>query len=419
MFTYTILKKDSKSRARLGSFETPHGKLMTPELAFVATEGVIKSIPKEKLPNLPINLIIVNTYHLFVKNILNTFSTPGKIHDYANFNRPISSDSGGFQVFSLGFGKSHGVGKVGTLFPGYETKPDDDKNNPLIISEEGTEFVFDGKKIKLTPEISMDLQHKIGADIMFAFDECTSPLNSYEYTKIAMERTHRWLERCLITHNNEKARYHVSHLRGRAHFAPHLPSRSKVASSLSLDQALFAIVQGGYFEDLRKISASHVGRQDVPGFGIGGSLGKTKEEILKVLEWTIPLLPDEKPRHLLGIGQVRDLFECVERGVDLFDCVIPTREARHKVLYTKKGKLALRKMKTVKEVIEKDCRCEACANNITMEMLYGYFLKKDPLAFYYATVHNIQFFADLMKAIRNSIEADKFSDLKERFYQYY
>lgn len=383
MFEFGILHKSNESRARTGIFYTPHGKLETPELAFVATEGELKTIPKEILPKLPAKLIIVNTFHLWVKGILKKID----IHDYANFQKPIMSDSGGFQVFSMGFGKTHQVGKIGGMFPGKIHK-NADKNNPLVITEEGVGFLFNGKKMQLTPEKSIKIQEKIGADIMFAFDECTSPLNSKTYTKRAMERTHRWIKRCMKT------------------------KKSK-------NQALFAIVQGGYYEDLRKKSAQYMAKFDVPGFGIGGSLGKTKEDVGRVLDWTIPYLPDNKPRHLLGIGQVRDLFESVERGVDLFDCVIPTREARHRVLYTKKGKINIRQSQAEKEPIDTHCSCLTCKEKITLYKLYGLYKLKDPQAFFYATVHNIQFYSDLMQSIRFSIEKNKLDELKEKYFRYY
>ena len=448
MFEFKILKKNKN--LRVGEFTTPHGNLLTPELAFVATEGEIKAIPKDILPTLPINLIIVNTFHLWVKNIVQTLDTRNwnldndagslkleknqasniklqnpasnfqhqaskkfTIHNYSNFPRPIMSDSGGFQIFSMGFGKAHGVGKVANMFPGKNIKYSD-KNNPLEIDEEGVTFPFNSQKIILTPEKSIQIQEKIGADIMFAFDECTSPLNSKKYTKEAMERTHRWLKRCLLLQSADAnlRRLGKSAEGGGTHWSP--------ANSASSDkQALFAIIQGGYYEDLRKISAKFMAKLDLPGFGIGGSLGTTKDEVKSVLKWSIPYLPEEKPKHLLGIGQVRDIFEAVERGVDLFDCVIPTREARHKVVYTKHGKVQLRKMKNSEEVLEKNCQCLAYKNNITMKQLYQLFLIKDPRAFFYATVHNIQFYCDLMKSIRQAIEVNKFTRLKEKYLQYY
>ncbi len=401
MFEFKILAKDPKSKARVGEFETPHGKLLTPEFAFVATEGELKSIPKDILPQLPVNLTIVNTFHLWVKKILSNFKN---IHDYANFQKPIMSDSGGFQVFSLGFGKAHGVGKIASIFPDENKKEKGllvlrDHDNLLHITEEGVMFNYDKKWFMFTPEMSIEIQKQIGSDIIFAFDECTSPLNSYEYTKKALERTHQWLIRCI----NE---YQLHH------------DRDRVGHILK-KQALFGIVQGGYFEDLRKKSAKLVGRQDVPGFGIGGTLGRSKEDMHKVIEWTISYLPDEKPRHLFGIGQVRDIFESVERGVDLFDCVIPTREARHRVLYTKKGRINLEKMKNSPDIIDKDCTCLTCSQSVKFDQLTQLFKLKDPRAFLFATVHNIQFYADLMKKIREAIDLKKFFDLKEKLLKHY
>jgi queuine tRNA-ribosyltransferase/7-cyano-7-deazaguanine tRNA-ribosyltransferase len=258
----------------------------------------------------------------------------------------------------------------------------------------------------------MELQRKIGADIIFAFDECTSPLNSYKYTKEALERTHEWLKRCIRQIQKSKLKTQ--------NFNSKIKSKKNLRQTpQSLQQALFAIVQGGYFEDLRKKSAKFVAKQPVPGFGIGGSLGKFKQDVYDVLNWVIPLLPEDKPRHFLGIGQVRDIFESVELGVDTFDCVIPTREARHRMLYTKKGRINIKKMKTVDEVADKNCKCIACKSNVTMKQFNNLFSLKDPRAFFFATVHNIQFYADLMREIRESIEINKFSVLKEKYLSVY
>lgn len=387
MFEFTIVHKDNKSKARTGKFITPHGDLETPSYAFVATEGEIKSIPDNILSKLPISYMIVNTFHIWVKDFLQKIQEKKGIHTYAKYKNICASDSGGFQVFSMGFGKTHNMGKIGGMFPGKNYKTDD-TNNPLVISEKGVEFIFNEKKILLTPEKSMEIQQRIGADIIFAFDECTSPLNSKEYTKKAMERTHRWVQRCIKT------------------------KKSK-------NQALFAIVQGGYFKDLRKISSQYMAKLDVPGYGIGGSLGTTENEVRDVLDWTIPYLPEEKPRHLLGIGTVKDIFDCVERGVDLFDCVIPTREARHKVLYTKRGKVQLRKMKNSNESIDWSCQCITCKEKVTWKHLNKLFSQKNPQAFFYATVHNIQFFSDLMKEIRYSIGKQTLNELKNTYFLHY
>ena len=437
MFEFKILKKAKKNKARMAEFTTPHGKLITPELAFVATESEFTAIPKEFMPKLPVNLIIVNTYHLWTKKIVDKFAAAdfnrlkpiSTVHNYTNFPKPTMSDSGGFQVFSLGFGKSQGVGKIANIFP-EETKrtfllapgklkpqkniyKQSDTDNPLTITMDGVEFTFDNKRIILTPEKSMQIQQRIGADIIFAFDECTSPLNTYEYTKNALDRTHEWLLRCVQKLKSVK----ISQSQLKSETAD--SNRFQQIPTDFNSQALFAIIQGGEYEDLRIKSAKFMVKQDIPGFAIGGSLGMSKEDMFNILEWVNPLLPEEKPRHLLGIGQVRDIFEGVERGVDTFDCVIPTREARHKVLYTKKGKISLRKMKNEETIIERSCKCNACSNNVTMKQLHNLFLQKHPLAFFYSTAHNIQFYSDLMKNIRESIEQNKFTSLKEKYLHYY
>ena len=397
MFTFDITSRLDKIRARTGIFHTPHHDLETPELAIVATEAEIKAIPKNLWSKLPCKLLIVNTFHINKKSkngksILDDVQSTSGIHEYMNLNeRTIESDSGGFQVFSLGFGKAHNIGKIGGFFPNKDiTIKESDTENPLKITDEGVTFTFDGREIHLNPEISMDLQHKIGADIMFAFDECSSPLNSKEYIRSSMQRTHRWLDRCITAHKSHEGK-----------------------------QALFGIVQGGEYEDLRRESAKIVSSKDVSGFGIGGSFGDFKEAMGKTLSWVIDELPDEKPRHLLGIGKIRDIFASVECGVDLFDCVIPTREARHRTLYTKRGRVNIKKMKTVSEAIDKNCQCFACRQKLTYAALWELFAKRDPLSTFYATAHNIWFFADFMKQIRESINNGSYFKLKETYSRCY
>ena len=397
MFEFNILHKNKN--ARTGVFKTPHGKLLTPELAIVATDAEIRAIPKKSINKLPIRYTITNTFHTFTKGLVPAIEQAGGVNDYMGYENVTATDSGGFQVFSLGFGKVHQVGKIASKEP-IITR---DHDNLLQITEKGVMFSYDEKLIMFTPELSIAIQKRLGADIIFAFDECTSPLNSHEYTKKAMKRTHRWLERCLSAID---------------HRSSIIDGRQSSPSS-NRQQALFAIVQGGMFENLRRESAKFMAKQPVSGFGIGGALGTTKDEVKDVLDWTIPLLPEEKPKHLLGIGQVRDIFESVERGVDLFDCVIPTREARHRILYTTKGKINVRKYKTVNEVANKNCRCQMCSSNLTIQQLNNLFSLKDPRAFYYATVHNIQFYSDLMKNIRDAIAADNFFELKEKYLKFY
>ena len=391
MFNFDITARLDRSKARSGVFHTPHKNLHTPELAIVATEGEIRSVPQELWSDLPNQYFIVNTYHTHTKKLVDTIQTQGGVHGYMGLeDRAFATGSGGFQVFSLGFGQKHNIGKLARDFEKNSRLSEDDES-PLSISEEGVSFEFDGEKVRLSPESSMAIQHKLGADIMFAFDECTSPLNSEEYTRQSMERTHRWLKRCIEAHKEHEDK-----------------------------QALFGIVQGGEYRELREESARVVGSMDVPGFGLGGSLGKFKEDVHAILDWIIPHLPDEKPRHFLGIGQVRDIFESVERGVDLFDCVIPTREARHRMLYTKHGRVSIRKMKHLDELPDKSCACYACKHdNVTYSNLWNLFLSRDSRAAMYATIHNVWFYAQLTKDIREAIENNTFNTIKEMYYKYY
>ncbi|PIZ63866.1 tRNA guanosine(34) transglycosylase Tgt [Candidatus Roizmanbacteria bacterium CG_4_10_14_0_2_um_filter_39_13] len=421
MLSFDITSKKNSTKVRAGILRTSCGEIQTPELAIVATDAQLRSLPNDVLKELPSRYFIVNTYHTYTKEIIPKIETAGGIHSYMQIpGRIIATDSGGFQVFSLGFGRKHNIGKLvqenivnfnkssmsslgltrrSTLKhfvmdsrsgSGMTRFKFDDSDNPIKITEKGVEFELDGKPNVLNPEISMDLQHTIGADIMMAFDECTSPLNSYEYTKKSMERTHRWLDRSIEAHQ-----------------------------SFEEKQALFGIVQGGEYQDLREESARIVGSKEVPGFGIGGSFGDFHEALSTTVSWVTAILPPEKPRHLLGIGKIRDIFSAVQEGVDLFDCVIPTREARHRMLYTKKGRLYLRKLKHLDEPIEKNCACRACVEGVTMSQLWRWFLAHDLRASTYTTLHNIQFYADLMREIRESIENNTFSQRREYYYRYY
>ena len=391
MLSFDIRKRLSGTRVRTGIISTPNSHLQTPELAIVATDAQLRSLPNEALKDLSSRYFIVNTYHTYTKKIIPSVEKAGGIHQYMSIpGKLVATDSGGFQVFSLGFGQKHQIGKIARSHITKKIFENKDEENPIKITEEGVNFTFNGEDLKLNPEISMDLQHKIGADIMMAFDECTSPLNSYEYTKKSMERTNRWLDRSIEAHRGFEEK-----------------------------QALFGIVQGGEYQDLREESAKVVGSKDVPGFAIGGSFGDFQEALGTTVGWVTKILPPEKPRHLLGIGKIRDIFSAVEQGVDLFDCVIPTREARHRMLYTKKGRLYLRKLKHLDEPIEINCTCRACQEKVTMHQLWQWFLAHDLRASTYTTLHNIQFYADLMKEIRESIENGTFSELKNTYFQAY
>lgn len=381
-FEFKIIKKSKKSRARLGIIETPHGVIHTPAFVSVATQASVKSLTPEDLKNLGAEVVLANTYHLYLRPGAEIIKKARGLHEFMNWQGPTMTDSGGFQVFSLGWGQVHKIGKIG-FFPEIEevreARPFKEAGLPtpklVKINDNGVEFTshLDGSKHFFTPEKSIEIQEKLGADIIFAFDECTSPLASYDYTKKSLKKTHQWAIRCLKAKKRK-------------------------------DQALFGIVQGGEYRDLREQSAKLISSLPFDGIGIGGSLGKTKKDMLKILKWLPPLLPEEKPRHLLGIGKTEDLENCVKLGMDLFDCVWPTRLARRGTLLLKKERLNIENSEYIRDFrpIEKDCLCYAC-QNFTRAYLSHLFRAKELLAYRLATIHNLYFTLKLMENIRNAI----------------
>ncbi len=371
-----ILKKDKKSKARLGLVKTPHGNIHTPALFPVAIKATVKSLTPEDVKDIGFEAILANTYHLYLQPGSKLIKKMGGLHKFMNWPGPISTDSGGFQVFSLGAALGTSIGK---LFKGEEglTSKSSRANKLSKVDEDGVTFTshIDGSKHRFTPEASIKIQENLGADIIFAFDECTSPLDDYDYTKKSMERTHRWAKRCLKAKKRK-------------------------------DQALFGIVQGGLFEDLRKESAKFIGSLPFDGFGIGGSFGK--QEMKNALNWIIPHLPDSKPRHLLGIGYLDDIKSSVKCGIDLFDCVYPTRIARHGTLLTGKGEINIlnAKYKDDKKPIMNNCQCYTC-RNYTRSYIHHLFKAKEMLAARLATYHNLWFMARFMEGIREKIKEDK------------
>ncbi|MBI2068547.1 MAG: tRNA guanosine(34) transglycosylase Tgt [Candidatus Yanofskybacteria bacterium] len=389
---FKILKKDKDTKARLGVLSTPHGTIRTPSYVIVATHAEVKCLRPSDIKKTKTQVVIANTYHLRGK---------ANVHKLLGVKMPIMTDSGGFQVFSLGFGNKFGVGKIlrKNTRPVRSRSPlATSSSNGVKITEKGVYFMLDGKKRFLGPELSIKLQEKLGADIIFAFDECTSPLDNYAYNKKALERTHRWAKECL------KARKRK-------------------------DRILFGIIQGGRFKDLRIKSAKFIASLPFEGIGIGGSFGnlpvrpgssgRAGDEMVETLKWVVPHLPEEKPRHLLGIGRVEDVFNAVEQGIDLFDCVIPTREARHGRIYTKQGHFDIWKYQSTGLALEKRCRCPICKSGVTRTKLHSLF-KGDQTtltnrAKRYATIHNMWFFNNLLEEIRNSIAKGKFKEFKKRF----
>jgi queuine tRNA-ribosyltransferase len=336
-------------------------------------------------------VLLANTYHLFLRPGAETVRELGGLHRFMGWDGPIITDSGGFQVFSLGFGMEHGVGKQIGMFPG-EERPRGQAAKLVRVDEDGATFTshLDGSRERLTPETSIAIQEALGADIVLAFDEPTSPLHDAVYTRRAMDRTHRWAERCLAARK-----------RG--------------------DQALYGIVQGGAFEELREASADFIGRLPFEGVAIGGSLGKSKADMHAVLDWSTPHLPIEWPRHLLGIGEPEDLFACVERGVDQFDCVAPTRLGRHGQLYTPTGRLQITGSKHREDPspIQQGCGCYTCRTGFSRGYLRHLFAANELLAYTLASLHNLYFILDLMQRIRLALQADRLLDLRDEFLSRY
>ena len=388
---FKIIKKDKHSKARLGLLKTPHGTVKTPSYVMVGTYGQIRNLSPLDIKKTKTQIIIANTYHLWNAALQGRSLLRKQQKSFLvkklGITIPTMTDSGGFQVFSLAFGQEKGVKKI---FPDKPNEAKKLKRKNIKITEKGVYFLLDGRKRFLGPELSMKIQEKLGADIIFAFDELTYLLDNYQYTKKSLERTHRWALQCLKTK----------------------------AKSSKPEQLLFGITQGGPFKDLRIKGAKFIGSLPFDGFGIGGSFGK--KEMVDVLKWTIPHLPEEKPRHLLGVGQIEDIFRAVENGIDLFDCVIPTREARHGRLYTKKGTIDIRRGYYSKDrmVIEPGCGCPTCKSKISRarirELIKSPSKTKNVAGQRYCLMHNMWFFNNLVEKIRDSIAKGKFQEFKRK-----
>ena len=392
-------------RGRIGKIETTHGVIETPAFIVVGTKATVKSLSVEQVNSLGAQAVLANTYHLYLQPGDGVLRKAGGLHNFMNWHGPTFTDSGGFQAFSLGAAFNNSASKIGDRNDGglaekggamAEKSEEGDvgatsqhaQEKFAKVTEDGVEFrsVLDGSTHFFTPEKSIEIQHNIGADIIFAFDECTSPHASYEYQKEAMSRTHRWAGRSLEYHkkNNGNA------------------------------QALFGIVQGGRYEDLRKESAKIIGGMDFDGFGIGGSFDK--EDIYTAVGWVNDILPKGKPRHLLGIGEPVDLFGGVENGIDTFDCVTPTRIARNGSLYTRDSRINILNAKYVNDFtkVDSECSCYTCTN-FTSAYLSHLFRAKEMLAATLASIHNLYFIVNLVKEIRVAILEDRFFEFKKEF----
>ena len=366
--TYELIKTCKQSGARLGVLHTPHGDIETPIFMPVGTQATVKSMtPEELKEEVGAQIILSNTYHLYLRPGHELVKKAGGLHEFMHWDKPILTDSGGFQVFSLG---------------------------PLRkISEEGVEFRshLDGSKHFLTPEKAMEIQNALGSDIMMAFDECAPYPASREYVKNSLERTTRWLERCKEAHKNPEK------------------------------QALFGIIQGGMYKDLREQSAKEITAIDLPGYAIGGlSVGEPKPMMYDILEHTTPFMPVDKPRYLMGVGSPDDLIEGVIRGVDMFDCVLPTRIARNGTAMTSQGKVVVRNATYAEDFtpLDPECDCYTC-RNYTKAYIRHLIKTNEILGARLITTHNLHFLLKLMENIRQAIREDRLLDFREEFFTKY
>lgn len=364
---YELIKTCKQTGARLGRLHTPHGVIETPIFMPVGTQATVKAMTPEELKDIGSQIILSNTYHLYMRPGYDLIERAGGLHKFMNWDKPILTDSGGFQVFSLG---------------------------PLRkIKEEGVEFRshLDGSKHFLSPEKATEIQNALGSDIIMAFDECAPYPADRQYVKNSLERTTRWLERCKAAHK--------------------YPER----------QALFGIVQGGMYKDLREQSAREITAIDLPGYAIGGlSVGEPKEMMYEVLDYTVPLLPEDKPRYLMGVGSPDDLLEGVLRGIDMFDCVLPTRIARNGTAMTSQGKVVVRNASYAEDFtsLDPECDCYTC-RNYTKAYLRHLIKCNEILGARLLTIHNLHFLLKLMENVRGAIKEDRLLDYKKDFFEKY
>ncbi|HAS80842.1 MAG: Queuine tRNA-ribosyltransferase [Candidatus Nomurabacteria bacterium GW2011_GWE1_32_28] len=438
---FKIEKKLKNSLGRVGVLTTPHGDILTPAFVAVGTKATVKSLNPEQVRDAGTQVVLGNTYHLYLQPGDEIVRDAGGIGKFMNWSGPTMTDSGGFQVFSLGAAYGKDISKITKIVDPSLLIPErfDDSDAPRLakIGHDGVSFKshLDGSIHYITPEKSIQIQHNLGADIIFAFDECTSPTEDIKYQEEALERTHRWAERCLVEHQKLKnAKLLLSSagenfsslgsLSERARSA--LPLGSSAYETLQkreFSPALFGIVQGGREESLRKQSAKIIAEINVngkyfDGFGIGGSFAK--EDMSSAVKWVNEILPEEKPRHLLGIGEPEDFFMGIENGVDLFDCVLPTRLGRNGTIYTKFGKISITNTKYRNDFgpIDEGCGCYSC-KNYTRAYIAHLFHGKEMLAGTLASIHNLYFITHLVNDIRQSILDDKFFEFKKEFLENY
>lgn len=365
--TYELIKKDKQTGARLGIVHTPHGSFETPTFMPVGTQATVKTMAPEDLKEMEAGIILSNTYHLWLRPGHDIIREAGGLHKFMNWDRAILTDSGGFQVFSL--------------------------SDMRKIEEEGVHFRnhLNGDKLFLSPEKSMEIQNALGSDIMMAFDECPPYPATFEYMKASVERTSRWAERCLTAHTNTNK------------------------------QGLFGIIQGGEYEELRRQSAKDLVSLDFPGYAIGGlSVGEPKDVMNRVLDFTTPMMPENKPRYLMGVGSPDSLIDGSIRGVDMFDCVLPTRIARNGTFFTSKGRLVIKGAAFARDFgpIDEKCDCYTC-QNYSRAYIRHLFKADETFGLRLASYHNLHFLMNLMKDVRQAIREDRLLDFKEEFFEEY
>jgi queuine tRNA-ribosyltransferase len=362
-FSFTLIKKDNASSARIGKIVTPHGEVQTPVFMPVGTQATVKTLSPEDLVSIGVEIILSNTYHLFLRPGHELIKEFGGVQRFMGWNRPVLTDSGGFQVFSLA-----------------ELRK---------INEDGVTFqspLDGGAKHLITPEYAVEIQEALGADIIMAFDECTPYPATRDYAEESLERTIRWAKRCR-------------------------------AAKRETDQALFGIIQGGMYPDLREHSAEALVDIGFDGYALGGlSVGETKPMMYEMIEAAIPVLPEEQPRYLMGVGTPEDLVEGVDRGIDMFDCVMPTRNARNGTFFTSSGKVVIRNAQYERDKgpIDPECSCYTC-KNFARAYLRHLFNANEVLALRLGTIHNVFFYLNLMRNVRQSIEQGRFKEFKKQF----
>ncbi len=416
MSFFELQHKDKQSHARAGIIHTDHGDIETPIFMPVGTQASVKTLDQTDLQNLPAQIILGNTYHLHLRPGEDLIAEFGGLHKFMNWNKPILTDSGGFQVFSLGLQKksrpttvipSEAVADEGSILNGIDSSPSvrgirNDNAQLVTIDEEGVTFRshLDGSSHRFTPESAIETQHKIGADIIMAFDECTPDTVPEEYARQAMERTHRWAKRSLDEHK-----------------------KLSLQNTRDYKQFLFGIIQGSVYKNLRQESAAYISSLDFDGIAVGGeSVGYNMEATKEILDWVYPLIPENKPHYAMGLGlSPADLLIAIEHGIDMFDCVAPTRLARHGMVFVnpdidKKLRINITNSKYTKDSapIDPQCQCHTC-QHYSRAYIHHLFAAQEMSAMRLASIHNLHFMLDLTRLAREAVLEDRFDELLKKW----